>query len=124
MALAGALCTAAPATEVAMAKVRRIFLFPEASRTLAALMPELESHILAPHQLLAVTFPDESVEESGLGIWVPALEAAGGGVDAAHANARILLPWRFIATMMEYEDPGVEASRPKAIGFSRAERVG
>ena len=107
-----------------MAQVRRIFLFPEASQVLAALLPALESHILAPHQLLAVAFPEDDVEESGFGIWVPAPEVAGDANAATH-GARVLLPWRFVATMTRYEDPGVDAgSHHHPIGFGRAERVG
>lgn len=107
-----------------MAQVRRIFLFPDASQVLSALLPALESHIIAPHQLLAVAFPADEVEESGVGIWVPAPEAANGGAGGPRAM-RVLLPWRFVATMTEYEDPGVEeGSHHHPIGFDRAERVG
>lgn len=106
-----------------MAQVRRIFLFPDASQVLSALLPALERHIMAPHQLLAVAFPADEVEESGFGIWVPAPEARNGGSDPR--AVRVLLPWRFVATMTEYEDPGVEeGSRHHPIGFDRAERVG
>ncbi len=109
---------------VRVALVRRIFLFPDASQLLAALLPALESHILAPHQLLAVAFPADEVEESGFGLWVPAPEVAG---DASHVarGTRVLLPWRFVATMTQYEDPGVEEGNHRhPVGFGRAERVG
>ena len=109
-----------------MAQVRRIFLFPEASQVLSALLPALESHILAPHQLLAVAFPADAVEESGFGLWVPAPEVApGNGGNHTPKSVRVLLPWRFVATMTEYDDPGVEEGVHRhPIGFDRAERVG
>jgi hypothetical protein len=108
-----------------LAEVRQIFLYPEASQVLSALLPALESHILAPHQLLAVAFPADQVEESGFGIWVPAPELAPRGEGDGPHNTRVLLPWRFVATMTAYDDPGLaEAGRHQPIGFNRAKRVG
>ncbi len=107
-----------------MAEIQRIFLYPEASQVLSRLVPALESHILAPHQLLAVAFPADQVEESSFGIWVPAPEMAGGRPDGPH-NVRVLLPWRFVATMAQYDDPGVaESGQRHPIGCDRAERLG
>ena len=108
-----------------MAQVRRIFLFPEASQVLSALLPALESRILAPHQLLAVAFPVDDVEESAVGIWVPGPpERMDGGHGTVH-SVRVLLPWRFVATMTQYEDPGVDdGHHHHPIGFDRAEKVG
>ncbi|MCL6595513.1 MAG: hypothetical protein K6V73_04790 [Firmicutes bacterium] len=107
-----------------MARIRRIFLYPEASQVLATLLPELDSHILAPHQLLAVTFPTDEVEESGFGLWVPAPEMQSRHGAGRAEGGRVLLPWRFVATMYEYDDPDVTTDRHHPIGFSRAERVG
>jgi hypothetical protein len=107
-----------------MATIRRIFLFPEASQILATLLPELDSHILAPHQLLAVSFPADDIEEQGLGVWVPAPEMVSRHGGTPGQGARVLLPWRFVATMYEYEDPEVTSERRHPIGFSRAERIG
>ena len=107
-----------------MARVRRIFLYPEASQVLSAMLPALENHILAPHQLLAVAFAADDVEEAGFGIWVPASGVAAADGEGAHADGRVLLPWRFVATMTEYEDPTVEGSHHDPIGFGRAQRVG
>lgn len=104
-----------------MARVRRILLYPEASPVLSAILPTLESRILAPHQLLSVSFPADEVDEEGFGLWVPAPEMAG---EEAHAGHRVLLPWRFVATMVEYDDPGVASARHLPIGFGKAERVG
>jgi hypothetical protein len=103
-----------------VAVMRKIYLYPEASQVLAAFLPELEQHILAPHQLLAVAFRLDDLEEAGIGLWVPAPTR-----EEQPKPARVLLPWRFVATMIEYEDPTVEAGRTHGpIGFERAERVG
>jgi len=104
--------------------MRRIFLYPEAFQVLSTLLPNLEGRILAPHQLLAVTFPSDDLEEVGLGVWVPAPEMAAGHGAAEGGGGRVLLPWRFVATMYEYDDPGVATTHRRAIGFSEAERIG
>jgi hypothetical protein len=107
-----------------MPQMRILYLYPEAAQALAPVFPEFRSPLAVPPHFWQIAYESGGEEESALGIWLPREQPVVFTTDHKEqlVQGRALIPWRFIATIFEFE-LGASRSPSHVIGFQTPHAV-